>query len=141
MSTAQPTHTKRLAEIRERLEALTGVPAYSAVGNCYREDIPYLLERLAFAEDAVRTCADEGECPACWEAYYQGVAFGADRRTLPQLREENKQLRAALARLVPACARMGIRYSREDYGSEVTDEAIAAVAQGEAALAAVSEHA
>jgi hypothetical protein len=53
MSTQTPTHAERLVEIRERLEALTGVSAFSAVGNCYREDIPYLLERLTFAEDAV----------------------------------------------------------------------------------------
>jgi hypothetical protein len=103
MSTQTPTvtHSERLAEIRERLAALTGVAAFSAVGNCYREDIPYLLGRLTSAEDAVRTCADEGECPACWEAYYQGVALGADRRTLPQLRAEVERLSALVKVLRP----------------------------------------
>jgi hypothetical protein len=98
MSTQTPTqtHAERLADIRARLAALTGVAAYSAVGNCYREDIPYLLERLTVAEDAVRTCADEQECPDCWEVFYQGVAFGADRRTKAELRAEIAHLRLAL---------------------------------------------
>jgi hypothetical protein len=101
MSTQTPTHAERLVEIRERLEALTGVSAFSAVGNCYREDIPYLLERLTFAEDAVRTCADEQECPDCWAVFYQGVAFGADRRTKAELRTEIDRLTALVAVMRP----------------------------------------